>query len=221
MPAQHPAHQRRVDRDGVTEIRQPRTGKGPWILGLVTVLAFGLLTLAGWLFLVPSVEDAPPPPAMRELRPSAKSEPPAAVVARPAARSPSRPAAPPPTAPPQPPPEPERSESAPPPPSDVPSGGKSGLALFRPGIKPIRKGIVVPENFPLPPGYVRHYQTMDDGRELPAILMFHPDYQPRDANGQPVPLPENRIVPPELVPPGLPVQMLEVPQGEGGSEAPP
>lgn len=206
--------QRRVDRDGVTEISQPRAGKGLWI-GLVTVLAFGLLTLIGWLVFVPSEDDPLPPPAVSEPQRSPDPEPPAA--ARPAVRlSPPRPSAAPP-----PPPDPEPSESPPMAPSDVPSGGKSGLALFQPGIKPIRKGIVVPESFPLPPGYMRHYQSMDDGRELPAILMFHPDYKPVDASGQSVPLPESRIVPPELAPPGLPIQMLQVPEGEGGSEAKP
>ena len=37
----------------------------------------------------------------------------------------------------------------------------------------------------------------------PPILMFHPDYEFVDDNGDPIELPENRIVPPELVPPGL------------------
>lgn len=211
--------QRRIDRDGVTEISPPRGGKGPWI-GLVTVLAFGLLTLIGWLIFVPSVEAPLPPPAVSEPQQSPAPEP-AAVAARPALRPPPQPTSATPSAAPQPPPDSEPSESPAMAPSDVPSGGKSGLALFQPGIKPIRKGIVVPENFPLPPGYVRHYQSMDDGRELPAILMFHPDYKPVDANGQPVALPESRIVPPELAPPGLPIQMLQVPEGEGGSEAKP
>lgn len=77
----------------------------------------------------------------------------------------------------------------------------------------------MPEGFELPPGYVRHYQTTDDGRQLPAILMFHPDYEFVDERGAPVPLPEDRIVPPELAPPGLPIQMLEVrdPQAPPGA----
>ena len=62
-----------------------------------------------------------------------------------------------------------------------------GIALFNPpGTKPIKRGLVVPEGFELPPGFVRHYQTLDDGRQLPAVLMFHPDAQPTDAQGRPV-----------------------------------
>jgi hypothetical protein len=92
------------------------------------------------------------------------------------------------------------------------SGEPSGIALFPPpGTDPPRAGIVVPEDFELPPGYVRHYQVTDDGNPLPAILMFHPDYEWVDASGRPLAVPENRIVPPELAPPGLPVRMLEVP----------
>ena len=41
----------------------------------------------------------------------------------------------------------------------------------------------MPDDFELPEGYVRHYQTTDDGEQLPAILMFHPDYQFVDENG--------------------------------------
>jgi len=90
---------------------------------------------------------------------------------------------------------------------------QGGIGVFPPpGTKPIKQGIVVPEGFELPPGYVRHYQATDDGKMLPAILMFHPDYQPMDARGNPIPVPENRVVPPELAPPGMPVQMLDVPE---------
>lgn len=92
----------------------------------------------------------------------------------------------------------------------------TGIALFPPpGTKPILRGIVVPEDFPLPEGYVRHYQTTDEGKQLPAVLMFHPDYELLDAQGQPFPMPEDRLVPPELVPAGMPVQTLEVPEEQG------
>lgn len=92
---------------------------------------------------------------------------------------------------------------------DVPSG----IALFPPpGTDPPKIGILVPEGFELPPGYVRHYQSTDDGEPLAAILMFHPDYVLRDANGQPLPLPEDRVVPPELAPPGMPIRILELPE---------
>jgi len=88
----------------------------------------------------------------------------------------------------------------------------SGIALFPPpGTKPIKPGIVVPDDFELPPGYVRHFQTTDDGQQLPAILMFHPDFEWVDAAGQRIALPADHVVPPDLAPPGLPIKMLAVP----------
>jgi len=89
-------------------------------------------------------------------------------------------------------------------------GEQRGMAVFPPpGTKPVKRGIVVPEDFELPEGYIRHYQTTDDGRRLPAILMFHPDFAPVDANGQPIALPADRIVPPEMAPPGLAPHVLD------------
>ena len=92
----------------------------------------------------------------------------------------------------------------------IASGETGGIAVFPlPGTKPVKRGIVVPEDFALPEGYVRHYQMTDDGRQLPPILMFHPDYQFVDERGAPVPLPEDRVVPPDMAPSGLPIRMLE------------
>jgi hypothetical protein len=91
----------------------------------------------------------------------------------------------------------------------------TGMALFPPpGTDPPRSGILVPEDFPLPEGYVRHHQVTDDGEALPAILTFHPDYEWLDADGKPIEIPADRIVPPELAPPGLPIRMLELPGSE-------
>ena len=91
-------------------------------------------------------------------------------------------------------------------------GETTGIAAFEPpGTDPPKAGIVVPDDFPLPEGYVRHYQADDDGNQLPAILMFHPDYEFVDEGGTPVALPESRVVPPELAPSGLPIRMLDVP----------
>ena len=88
----------------------------------------------------------------------------------------------------------------------------SGIAVFPPpGTDPIKSGIMVPDDFELPSGYVRHYQVTDDGKRLPAILMFHPDYEPVDEHGEPIPLPPDLVVPPDMAPPGLPVRILEVP----------
>ena len=92
------------------------------------------------------------------------------------------------------------------------AGVHTGLGAFNPpGTKPPLVGLAVPENFPLPPGYVRHYQATDDGQRIEPILMFAPDYQPTTADGRPVALPPNRVVPPELAPPGLPIRRIVVP----------
>ncbi|MGD0948897.1 MAG: hypothetical protein ABSA52_15910 [Candidatus Binatia bacterium] len=88
----------------------------------------------------------------------------------------------------------------------------TGIALFPlPGTKPILRGFVVPDGFEVPEGYVKHYQTTDHGQQLAPILMFHPDYQLVDENGQPIPMPKDRVVPRELLPPGMSDQILEVP----------
>ena len=102
-------------------------------------------------------------------------------------------------------------------PVNAPAPEPTGIAVFNPmGTKPIKIGLVVPDDFPLPEGYVRHYQTMDDGTQLPAVLMFHPDAHPKDAAGNPIELPPDRLVPEELAPPGLPIRYLEVPKEQGG-----
>jgi hypothetical protein len=96
------------------------------------------------------------------------------------------------------------------PPAAPPRG--SGMQLFPPpGTKPLKQGIVVPEGFELPAGYMRHYQTTDDGKALPAILVFHPDYDVVDEQGVPIAIPQDRVVPPALAPPGLPIEMLILP----------
>ena len=61
-------------------------------------------------------------------------------------------------------------------------------------------GLAVPEDFVLPEGYVRHYQATDDGQRIEAILMFAPDVQLLDEHGWAIAMPEDRIVPPELLP---------------------
>ena len=89
-------------------------------------------------------------------------------------------------------------------------GEQAGLAAFPPpGTKPVKRGIIVPDDFELPPGYVRHYQVTDDGRRLVPILMFHPDFAGVDQDGNPIVVPEDRVVPPELAPPGLPIRTLD------------
>lgn len=88
----------------------------------------------------------------------------------------------------------------------------SGLGAFSPpGTSPPLVGLAVPEDFVLPKGYVRHHQATDDGQRIEAILMFAPDFQLLDANNHPIAMPANRVVPPELVPPGLPLRRIVIP----------
>lgn len=92
------------------------------------------------------------------------------------------------------------------------AGVHTGLGAFSPpGTRPPRVGLAVPEDFVLPEGYVRHYQATDDGQRIEPILMFAPGAQVLDAQQRPVPLPPDRVVPPELAPPGLPLRQVVVP----------
>lgn len=92
------------------------------------------------------------------------------------------------------------------------AGDKGGIGAFNPpGTSPPLRGLAVPADFVLPPGYVRHHQVSDSGEPIEPILMFSPDYVFRDAAGNPVPIPENRVVPPEMAPPGLPIRPVEIP----------
>jgi len=97
-------------------------------------------------------------------------------------------------------------------------GIHTGIAAFGlPGTDPPKSGIIVPEGFPLPEGYVRHYQTTDDGETLPAILMFHPDYEFLDGRGRVVRVPDDRVVPRDMAPPGLdPDRVLHPPERKAG-----
>ncbi|WP_436571005.1 hypothetical protein [Janthinobacterium sp. LB2P10] len=89
----------------------------------------------------------------------------------------------------------------------------SGLGAFSPpGTRPPMIGLAVPEDFELPPGYVRHHQATDDGQRIEAILMFAPDFQLYDAAHNPIDMPKDRIVPPELALPGLPIRRIVIPK---------
>ncbi len=92
------------------------------------------------------------------------------------------------------------------------AGIHTGLGAFSPpGTRPPLVGLAVPEDFELPPGYVRHYQATDDGQRIEPILMYSPDYQFVDAANRPIAIPKDRVVPPEHAPPGLPIRRIVIP----------
>lgn len=92
------------------------------------------------------------------------------------------------------------------------AGVYTGLGAFLPpGTRPPLVGLSVPEDFVLPEGYVRHYQATDDGQRIEPILMFSPDYRFFDAAHRPIAIPKDRVVPPELAPPGLPIRRIVIP----------
>jgi len=92
------------------------------------------------------------------------------------------------------------------------AGVTGGLGAFSPpGTRPPLVGLAVPEDFALPEGYVRHYQATDDGQRIEPILMFSPDHPAVDAGQRPIAIPKDRVVPPELAPPGLPIRRITIP----------
>ena len=217
--ASHPRTTLRVDADGVKRVE----GRRVRIVLRVFAVVVGLVSLAVVVAVVairlaparpPTEATAPPlvpPPDVAARAPAAASPPRAAELATKVTprRKHATEAAP------------AVDGEDPDPTFTVPKPGeRTGISVFpSPGTKPVKRGIVVPDDFELPPGYVRHHQTTDDGRQLPPILMFHPDFEFVDERGTPVPLPEDRIVPPEMAPPGMPIHMLEVhdPKAPAGS----
>lgn len=88
----------------------------------------------------------------------------------------------------------------------------TGLGAFNPpGTHPQLVGLAVPEGFVLPEGYMRHSQATDDGQVIEPILMFAPNHVVLDENRQPIALPANRVVPPELAPKGMPIRQIAIP----------
>jgi hypothetical protein len=91
------------------------------------------------------------------------------------------------------------------------AGIRTGLGAFNPpGTSPPLEGLAVPDNFDLPEGYVRHHQVTDEGVPIEPILMFSPDFTLYDARGRAIEMPANRVVPPELAPPGMPLRRVRV-----------
>lgn len=92
------------------------------------------------------------------------------------------------------------------------AGETEGLAAFSPpGTRPAKSGIVVPEDYELPEGFARHYQSTDDGKRLEAILTLAPGYEIVDEEGNSLAVGLERIVPPEAAPPDLPIRILDLP----------
>lgn len=92
------------------------------------------------------------------------------------------------------------------------AGVRTGLGAFNPpGTSPPLVGLAVPEGYELPPGYVRHHQVTDEGVAIEPILMFSPDFILHDAQGRPIAMPADRVVPPELAPPGMPRRQIQIP----------
>lgn len=192
----------------------PGASPGKSIVLLAAAVALACIAL---LVLFGRPPAPPPPGASEPPAPAAADAEPEAAPAAPndEAREPMARAEP--ASPPAPPAAPAAREPAPeaeaPPGEEGPPLLPSGIGLFPPpGTDPIKVGIVVPDDFELPEGFLRHYQVTDDGQELEPILLFHPDYELLDDAGQPIPLPPDRVVPPELAPPGMPIRTVVVPE---------
>jgi hypothetical protein len=92
------------------------------------------------------------------------------------------------------------------------AGIYSGIGAFPPpGTSPPLVGLAVPDDYALPEGYVRHSQATDDGQRIEPILMYSPDFEFFDASGKPIKIPDNRVVPPDMAPPGLPIRLIKIP----------
>lgn len=193
---------RSVDRDGVVTIERPAGGgaRRLWPLWLALPPLLGLAFLVFTSFpgqKAPRLPSSPAAPAATADEAKAAAPRPRAALAKAEPASPDV--------------EADEAEAEPEVPHAPPRPRDGIYAFPPPGTKRIKEGIVVPDGFPLPPGYMRHYQTTDKGEMLQAILMFHPDFQPVDASGNPVTVPENRVVPPEMAPAGLAIEALVVP----------
>ena len=92
------------------------------------------------------------------------------------------------------------------------AGVHTGLGAFSPpGTSPPLIGLAVPDDYVLPEGYVRHFQATDDGQRIEAILMFSPDFEFFDSAGKRIEIPEDRVVPASMAPPGLAIRTIEIP----------
>jgi hypothetical protein len=201
----------RARRDGVTIAPGHSPGKARlWLAGAAAIAGAAVFVL----FRSPSPPDRPEPATPPEVAAAAEPtrvRPPARAV-RAAEADPNRPASAPAPSPARE-PVPGSEALAPPHEEGEEPNVPSGIGLFPPpGTDPVRVGLVVPDDFELPEGFVRHYQVTDDGQDVPPILVVHPDYELLDAAGNPVLRPEGGVVPPELAPPGMPIETVVVPE---------
>lgn len=93
------------------------------------------------------------------------------------------------------------------------AGVHTGIGAFSPpDTRPNLVGLAVPADFALPDGYVRHFQTTDDGQDIEPILMYAPGLDVLDAAGRPIAIPADRVVRAEQAPPGLPLRHIVIPK---------
>jgi len=209
------------DADGVRVVPTPR-GRRRLVAGIVAVAVIVAIGGAAvWLLRAPSEPSARVPPADGNDSASASAAP--AAAARPAYAAQARPL----PGQTRPAPGEDRNDLAAwfAPGDPEPTGAeliqalhetgiRTGIGAFNPpGTSPPLAGLAVPDGFVLPEGYVRHHQVTDDGEPIPPILMFAPDFVLRDVRGRPVAMPDDRVVPPELAPPGLPLRRVRIPPG--------
>lgn len=202
------------DGDGVRVIPKARTAGRSALYGSLAAAA-AIVAAVAWHLLAP-VPPAAPVPSTVEL---VTDQPPA----QPAAPTPRRPAALPATADDLPNGDPNDLANYFRPGDPEPTGAeligalndvgiRTGIGAFNPpGTSPPLEGLAVPDDYELPEGYVRHHQSTDEGVPIEPILMFAPDFTLYDASGRPIAMPENRVVPPELAPPGLPPRRVRIP----------
>ena len=101
------------------------------------------------------------------------------------------------------------------------AGIRTGLGAFNPpGTSPPLVGLAVPEDYPLPEGYVRHYQATDEGQAIEPILMYSPDYEFLDAAGQAIEIPADRVVRVAQAPAGLPIRQVRIPPPQDPDPSP-
>jgi hypothetical protein len=214
QPRQPPAPPSAPDDDGVRV--SPKAGAASRLLlpGLAVAVLVLAVFVGGWLLLAPTAPLAPAP-AVSSAAPSAPDAAPV-LAARPVVAAPA-----------------EVAELPSEDPNDLatyfrpgdpePTGAevigalhdlgiRTGLGAFDPpGTSPPLEGLAVPADYPLPEGYVRHHQFTDEGVAIEPILMFAPDFTLFDADGRPIAMPADRVVPPELAPPDLPIRRVRVP----------